>query len=336
MTEHASRTPRRTTRLLLVLAGTLAGLLLAEGVVRVSGAAPEVSLIREGRFRLSANPALGYEPVPRYEYRGPVTSFHDYSGKSNALGFRDVEHTTTKPPGTLRLVVLGDSVAAGQGVSRLEDTFPRRLEDGLTTAGLPAEVVSLAVSGYDTGQEVAMLADRGLAIEPDRVILAYCLNDRQRSDGGILETLEERERSAGGRVRARYHPLLVESALYRLLRHRLGGSPEAETERNEASQPEAFAQLGRMAGAHGFSVLVVIFPRFGRLGSYPEDWAGEHERVRELARAQGFEVLDLLPAFERCRERASEPLALDSYHPTAAGHACAARAVTEHLVRRGG
>ena len=317
------------------MAGILTGLLLAEGVVRVSGTAPEVSLIREGRFRLSANPALGYEPVPRYEYRGPVTSFHDYSGRSNALGFRDVEHAAVKVPGTLRLVVLGDSVAAGQGVARLEDIFPRRLEDDLTTAGLPAEVVSLAVSGYDTGQEVAMLADRGLAFEPDRVILAYCLNDRQRSDGGILETLEERERNAAGQVRARYHPVLVESALYRLLRHRLGGAPKAGAERKGASQPEAFAQLGRMAGAHGFSVLVVIFPRFGEWGNYPEEWAREHERVRRMADAEGFEVLDLLPAFERCRERASEPLALDRYHPTAVGHACAARAVTEHLVRRG-
>lgn len=332
MTERASR----TTRLLLILAGILAGLLLAEGVVRVSGTAPEVSLIREGRFRLSANPALGYEPVPRYEYRGPVTSFHDYSGKSNALGFRDVEHAAVKPPGTLRLVVLGDSVAAGQGVARLEDTFPRRLEAGLTTAGLAVEVVSLAVSGYDTGQEVAMLADRGLPLEPDRVILAYCLNDRGRSDGGILAALRQREQRAGGQVSARYHPVLVRSALYRLLRHRLGGPPEVGTERDGDSQPEAFAQLGRMADEHDFSVLVVIFPHFGQWGSYSEEWAREHQRVRELARSQSFEVLDLLPAFERCRERASEPLALDRFHPTAAGHACAARAVTEYLVRRGG
>lgn len=320
---------------LVILTSLLLALLLAEGFVRWAGVAPEVSLIREGRFRLSSNPELGYEPVPHYEYEGPLTSFHDYSGTSNALGFRDVEHAVERTPGTPRILVLGDSVAAGQGVARTQDVFPRRLEARLGEAGLPAEVLNFAVSGYNTGQEVAMLAEKGLAYDPDLILVAYCLNDRRRSDGGILETLKARERDAGGSVRARYHPRLVRSALYRLLRHRLAGPPEAPAPGPADTRREALAKLDTLSREEGFDTLLVIFPRFGNLVDYPDEWAAQHEHVTEMARAEGFAVLDLLPAFQRCRQGTDERLARDRYHPTAVGHDCAARAVADWLVRRG-
>lgn len=322
-------------RALVILLSLLAGLVLAEGIVRVAGIAPEVSLIREGRFRLSPNPELGYEPVPHYEYRGPVTSFHDYSGTSNSLGFRDVEHAVERTPGTPRILILGDSIAAGQGVVHREDIFSRRLEIYLREAGLPAEVLNFAVSGYNTGQEVAMLEDKGLRFEPDLVLLAYCLNDKRRSDGGILSTLRERERDSGGAVRARYNPWLVHSALYRALRHRLGGPMESDAPGPPDTREAALDRLASLSQRHGFDVALVLFPRFGNLDRYPEESAAEHSLVTGMAEEREFAALDLLPAFRACRRKIGEPLALDSYHPTAVGHDCAARAISSWLVRRG-
>lgn len=330
-----SSAPKLLLPLLTILLSLTLALLLAEGLVRWAGVAPEVSLIREGRFRLSSNPDLGYEPVPHYEYRGPLTSFHDYSGVSNALGFRDVEHAVERAPGVRRVLVLGDSVAAGQGVARTEDIFPRQLEERLRAAGMAVEVLNFAVSGYNTGQEVAMLAQEGLAFGPDLVLVAYCLNDRRRSDGGILATLRAREQEAGGAVRARYHPWLVHSALYRLLRHRFAGPPEAPEAGPADTREEALAELDDLSREHGFDVLMVIFPRFGNLMEYPPEWGAEHDLVTRMAESHGFAVLDLLPAFQRCRQNTDGRLARDRYHPTTVGHACAGQAVADWLVRRG-
>src|SRR6185369_10906142 len=106
-----------------------------------------------GRFQLSRNPKIGYEPVPGLHYAGEDLSFYDYQGSSNSLGYRDREHTVAKPPGAYRILVLGDSVAAGLRIERSEDTFPFLLQDLLRAQGVNAEVMSFAVSGYNTQQE---------------------------------------------------------------------------------------------------------------------------------------------------------------------------------------
>ena len=203
-------------KLALSLAALLLGLLAAEGLIRAARGAPEVAAVQKGRFRLSDNPRLGYEPIP-LTYQGEDLAFYDYPGASNRLGYRDVDHEAAKPQGTYRIVVLGDSVGAGFGVKRLEDTFPRRLEALLRERGIPAEVLNFSVSGYDTRQEVEILKTRALAFAPDLVLLAYCLNDREKSDGAILATLLAEQKARGGAPSstATSHPLLLRSALYR-------------------------------------------------------------------------------------------------------------------------
>src|SRR5262245_52901940 len=66
----------------------------------------------------------------------------------NADGFRDRPREKVPPRGTWRAVVLGDSVAFGYGVEQ-EATFPARLERLLSRAGAPAEVLNLAMNGYN-------------------------------------------------------------------------------------------------------------------------------------------------------------------------------------------
>jgi len=78
---------RKTALLLLSIVVSLA---CAEVLLRLAHAAPEVQLIQKGRFRLSKNPKIGFEPVPGLEYHGAERSFLDYEGTSNSQGFRDV------------------------------------------------------------------------------------------------------------------------------------------------------------------------------------------------------------------------------------------------------
>src|SRR5262249_39662721 len=155
-------------------------------LLRVTGAAPKVYAIQKGRFRLAANPKLGYEPAP-VVYQGKNLSFYDYLGASNQGGFRDVDHAVAKPPGVYRIVVLGDSSAAGLHVERNEDLFAPILEKLLAERGVKAEVVNLAVSGYNTQQEVELFKEKGLRYRPDLVLLAYSLSSREHVDGDILK-----------------------------------------------------------------------------------------------------------------------------------------------------
>ncbi len=170
-------------KLTAILVGLFLGLAACEIVLRLTGLAPEAAVISVGRFRLSANPELVYEPIPNFEFEGEVRYFYEFRGISNGLGFRDRDHDVTKPPGVYRILVLGDSIAMGLRTDDTDDIFPSALERTLRASGRNVEVLNFGVSGYNTQQEVAMLADRGLAFDPDLVVLQYCLNDRAHVDG---------------------------------------------------------------------------------------------------------------------------------------------------------
>jgi lysophospholipase L1-like esterase len=314
-------------KLTLSLLAVLLALAAAEVVVRLAGAAPELGLIRKGRFQLSKNPRIGYEPVPNLRYHGEDLAFYDYQGESNRLGYRDVDHAVAKPAGVFRIVVLGDSIAAGFGVAKLADVFSSRLEQLLRAAGWKIEVLNFAVSGYDTRQEIETLRERGLAFQPDLVLLAYSLNDRERADGDILATLRAAERRSGS------NPVLLRSALYRLLHYRLQkpGALAPGPAPTEDTVAASFNELAALSRKHEFRVLVAVFPRFGQhLNRFPQ----EHEYARALAETHGFALLDLRATFRRCRAAApSTPIATDTWHPSAYGHRCAAEAMASSLLK---
>jgi lysophospholipase L1-like esterase len=89
----------------------------------------------------------------------------------NALGMRGPERAAAKPPGTARILLLGDSFAFGWGVEEGE-AFGAWLERLLTARVGPIEVWSAAVPGWSTDQHYLYLQTRGLALDPDLVLLA--------------------------------------------------------------------------------------------------------------------------------------------------------------------
>ena len=86
--------PRSARRTAGLRAGTIAASLLlaflcAELAVRALNAAPDLAVVRKGRYRLSADPQLGFEPVPERTVGADPAGLYDYVGASNSLGFRD-------------------------------------------------------------------------------------------------------------------------------------------------------------------------------------------------------------------------------------------------------
>ncbi len=343
-------------KLALTFVALAISLLAAELMLRLVGAAPKIYPIERGRFRLARNPKIGYEPAP-VDYRGEGKAgakggapqagaeerlaFYDYLGASNRLGFRDVDHEIAKPPGVYRIVVIGDSIAAGLKVDRFEDTFPAILGERLKAQGVNAEVISLAVSGYNTQQEVETLREKGLRYRPDLVLLSYSLSSREHIDGDIYKTLLEEEQHHGGVSSARTNPYLVKSALYRFFRYRVFPPHRGPADPQRVEQfladvstdrvAEYFGVLDNLAQKNGFQVLVAVFPRFTKnFHAYP--LGEQHAYAKNLAGQHKFHYLDLIDPFQACRDASPEPIEVDNFHPNARGHACAAEAMAGKIL----
>lgn len=96
----------------------------------------------------------------------------------NSDGLRDREHAVAKPPGTLRVAVVGDSFSAALQLP-MEKTYWALLEGGLAScAGQPVEVINFGVGGYSTANELMTLRKQVWKYQPDIVLLqVYLGND---------------------------------------------------------------------------------------------------------------------------------------------------------------
>ena len=260
--------------------------------MRAAGAAPEVSPVRRGRLQLSDNPRLVFEPVPGMVVEGEAGLWEAWSGAANRLGYRDRDRPVEKPPSVFRIVVLGDSIAAGWGIERTVDAFPARLErrlnapeDGGGEAGPRVEVLNFGVAGYNAAQAVETLADRALAFEPDLVLLAYCLNDRREPDPRIVAALaEEAARPAAvepSRLASGLRRLALRSALWRWLRFvvlaepvEVRGAPGAGFD-PEARPPDPDEVRDRFADGAPVSGPAMVEAALERLAELAEGEGGE-------------------------------------------------------------
>jgi len=126
-------------------------------------------------YALSTNPRMGYELRP-------------LTATINSDGLRDIEHSVEKKPGTIRILVVGDSIAyAGPGVS-LENTYARKLEHILNRTGTDFfEVINLGVPGYGTAQIYERFIEKGLKYSPDIVVYGYWFTDHTTWGCGVHE-----------------------------------------------------------------------------------------------------------------------------------------------------
>ncbi len=131
----------------------------------------------------------------------------------NSMGIRgDREYALEKPARTVRIVGLGDSFTQGYEVE-LRDTYLYRLEGLLRARGHRVEVVNLGVSGYGTAEELILLEEVALGMQPDIVIVGFFQNDLDDNVRSCLYRLDD----AGFLVRdaATYLPAIgIRNRLY--------------------------------------------------------------------------------------------------------------------------
>ncbi len=277
------RAPGRGEIVLLV-AGVLAALLLAEGAVQLVG---------EGDSR------SGYAPVNTKRRPGPT----------NSQGYRDHERRRAKPPATRRVVALGDSFSWGTRVE-FEDAWPQRLERSLTRQrGEPWEVVNLSRPGMNTVEQAEQLATEGLAYDPDIVVLGYCLNDSEDDAAAEVRRARDWEEQARDR-RARGRRLIDRSALYRLVSDRIRALREnrlriaAYRSQFAPDYPgwiagqKALRRMAELCKERKIPLVVAIFPLFGNPLDEGYPFPEIHAAVTRAVADTGWaRPLDLLPAY---------------------------------------
>jgi hypothetical protein len=264
-----------------------------------------------GCYVFSDNPRLMYEPAPHCE-------------GTNALGMRD--HEVALAAGARPVVAIGDSITFGPGVD-VDETWPKQLERLMRQAGRDTPVVSLAVQGYSTVQEVETLRLKGLPLRPRVVLLQYCFNDEEIYttifDGLVADMRRERTEGVLGALDPRHGALVRRLMLTRTavlvrvaLAHLRPGTDSQPADgilsyyREHSPVRDGLTALDELARRHALDVLVLIFPhaygahadRTGgfalpELSEFPKAWVFDNVKVLALCRELGFTCIDIAERF---------------------------------------
>jgi hypothetical protein len=158
-------------RLLAVLLGCLVPLLALELALRTFG--PFLPGNYDTGQYVRRDPILGHFHVanfggwvktPRFTVRVDI----------NPMGLRDPRTSYDKPPGTFRILALGDSYVEGAQV-QMNETVAAQLERMLgASSSTPIEVINGGVFGYGTAQESLLLDHEGVKYQPDLIVLFFC------------------------------------------------------------------------------------------------------------------------------------------------------------------
>lgn len=135
------------------------------------------------RFTLfKPHPKYLYTLRPGFQQEIGVTLDTGVSGKMPVAisdqGLRD-RHYDAKAPDEYRVLMIGDSFLFGWGLPESE-SLPRRFEAALRAAhpGRNISVINAGVCGYAPWQELGLLEETGLALQPDLVLLqTFMAND---------------------------------------------------------------------------------------------------------------------------------------------------------------
>lgn len=336
---HPPRRREWLLRLALLGFSTAVALLAAELAVRIAGlgAPPPAPPNEVGHSFFAYHPTLGWELVPG-AYERETSAEFDVEVRIDAAGLRNhAEVPVERVPGRRRILTLGDSFTFGHGVE-VAQAWPARL-----AAALPAtEVVNLAVTGTGTDQQLLRFEQRGLAWQPDRVLLGLFVGDVFRNHRteyfGYPKprfVLDEEDRLELANVPVpRQLPSRSEPSVLLGLLTRRGGDLAEHLGFGEAWPVTAaiLTRLKERCRESGAELGVVVIPKDQMIyGSGLRRWVNERAQTRVLGLldSQGIPRLDLTPALAaRAAERPEERLyfPIDG-HWTAAGHAAAAEAV---------
>lgn len=306
---------------------------IGEGLLRLLGYHGEPQSIMDNVYPID-DPVVDWRYRPNSEVMiGKVTL------KYNSQGFRDREHSPLKPSGTRRILVLGDSVTMGHGV---EWPF---LFSQVIQSRLPSnqEVITIAMAGLNTPQEVHLLEQMGVTYDADVVILNFVLNDadfatRYEASNRVVNDTDSTIGLFNIKVTPGFKRFVKSSALVYFLKDRIEnikgrllGHEDTDyytsvwqSAGNREKIVESFERLARLQQKFGFQVVVILWPILMAYDQYR--FESIHEWVGKEGQRNGFTIIDLLPNFSKHSYRDLQVATEDNIHPNMVGHAIGAEA----------
>ena len=245
-----------------------------------------------------------------------------------------------KPPGTFRIVVLGDSYTWGAGVP-FDLTYARHLEWLLNVASRRRyEVWNLGASGATTADEVRRLP-KAEALQPDLILIGYFLDDPELAPDvppEILAVHTALKNRPGWRRWLVRHSVLYRRRAYRRWSRKLRRAqvryieklylPGSRYRRVFEENLRRFAQFRERTG---IPIRFVIWPHLGFSPNESYPFRSIHEDLTRRLQSLGFPVLDLLRVFAGMDPRRLQAVPEYDPHPSEIAHRLAAEALFEWL-----
>lgn len=316
-------------------------LLIIEGIIRITGVAPDVSDISNESYVFSDNPKLKYTLKPN----GLLNKGKD---KINKEGYRgDVYAIKKKNAFTSRIVCVGDSITLGLGV-RNNETYSYFLEKELNAHNSKTkwEVINLGVNGYNTINEVEMIKTRGLSFSPDLIILQYYINDNSNmSDLNIRdfgEKLVENHRLLYFMVNP-FTKFLAKSKLFLFCAVRFKTLKISNMDTFKWWKTSDYFYEGnivsnglkdfkRLSVKYHFKPLVLISPEFEFKNNFNE-YQNTYKEVINLCEENDLDYLDLLSCLKDRHNENARNFHIDEGHPTPYGHRIIAEILGDEINR---
>ncbi len=272
---------------------------------------------------------------------------------TNSMGFRDDRELPEDKNGEFRILLLGDSMTVGLGVS-LQQTYGQQLEKLLGQQKKPVRVINAAVGSYSTWQEVNLLKEKGVQVQADIVLLAFYWNDLYIKPVPLVP-LPDNMSGEQHDAALKYLRLLKRSALLLFLRERFqillfkispsfdwtlqeeiyNGTHSPYLEQAYTEVGTSLEEFGSLARQHGFVPIVLILPIPGQVRQLD---APKHmqERIGEMAEKAGLHTLDVLPSLQRAYAANSDLfIPWDNTHFSPRGHYLVAVALQHYLSKEG-
>jgi hypothetical protein len=166
-----SAMPSKKENFILLTVTVMVTLLVMEGVLRISGIAKMTA-----RFTCF-HPVVGKVYCASTEGTYTKTTYSHHL-VINSDGMVDQEYPVTKPEGTLRIALLGDSFTASEYLPT-RDKFEGLLEQDLSRhLGKPVEILNFGISGSETWDQLQIFHLKAVKYQPDLTLLAlYWRND---------------------------------------------------------------------------------------------------------------------------------------------------------------
>lgn len=291
-----------------------------------------------------------------------IINHHYGSGRNikidiNSNGFRDDELTTVKPDNEIRILFLGDSIVLGDFVNK-EETFVEIAQTYLNnlTKNKKIEIINSGVTDIGIKEEIDILMEQGLSINPDYVILGFYLND-SRPPWGFPDEL-------GSRGWIRQHSVFAET-IYKKMKlqkwiKEKGFDRTSWYEdgfkslnwMNDNAEFKKWADLAKMdwgaawddqswvivdreldrlkalSEKHGFKVAVICFPVTYQVYSNILENSPQ-KTIEQKSAILNFKFLDLLPVLRNNKH--GSRLFFDHCHPTERAHQIIGKEIADFI-----